>query len=97
MCGPSCWWCPVCSGGESQNSDYVRIDGNHTSYEYRWSCRQYFCCIIQLAILAVIGLAVYFGSMGIIYDPNNSNSTLIDINSTNWIMFNDTINITQQQ
>jgi hypothetical protein len=86
MCGPNCWYCPICSGGESRNSDYIRMDDNSVSHEYRWSCRQYFCCLIQLFILAIIGVVLWFGPLHEFVYPNNTNSSnsTYFMNNSNW-------------
>lgn len=82
MCGPQTWWCPICAGGESQNSDYVTM-GSNTSHEYRWSCRQYVCCFLQCVILLIL-CGVVFG--GVIKGSNGpaNNST----NSSSMTYFN---------
>ena|SRR5579871_3806379 len=94
MCGPNCWYCPIFSGGESKNSDYIRLDDNHVSHEYRWSCRQYFCCLIYLIILATIIAILWLGPLHELVYPDNTNSTnhtfLIDTNIT----YNYTLDLT---
>lgn len=79
MCGPDCWYCPICSRGESRDSDYIPLQNGGMGHEYRWSCRQKLCCFIQLIVLCLLATCIFFGFENGFFPPsgNKTNTSLV--------------------